>query len=85
MCKILLAVLSLVLTAPLDGGAAMLVAARASFAISRAKRWVNPYVADGLVAMWDGTLYCLRLYSRKLTAEEVAANHAADRTRFPLT
>ena len=32
----------------------MLIAARASFAISRAKRWVNPYVADGLVAMWDG-------------------------------
>ena len=32
----------------------MLVAARASFFISRAKRWTNPYVADGLVAMWDG-------------------------------
>ena len=34
---------------------------------------------------WDGTLYCLRLYSRKLTAEEVAANHATDRARFNLT
>lgn len=31
----------------------MLVAARASFFISRAKRWTNPYVADGLIAMWD--------------------------------
>lgn len=32
----------------------MLLAARASFAISRAKRWTNPYVTDGLVALWDG-------------------------------
>ena len=31
----------------------MLVAARASFFISRAKRWTNPYVTDGLIAMWD--------------------------------
>lgn len=54
MCKIFLAVLSLVLTAPLDGGAAMLVAARASFAIARAQRWKNPYVTDSLVAQWDG-------------------------------
>ncbi len=32
----------------------MLIAARASFAISRAKRWTNPYVTDGLIAWWDG-------------------------------
>lgn len=31
----------------------MLLAARASFAISRARRWTNPYVTDGLIAMWD--------------------------------
>ncbi len=54
MCKIFLAVLSLALFASLDGGAAMLVAARASFAIAHARRWQNPYVIDGLVAMWDG-------------------------------
>ena len=54
MCKIFLAVFSLVLTAPLDGGAAMLIAARASFAIANAKRWRNPYVTDGLIAWWDG-------------------------------
>ncbi len=54
MCKIFLAAFSFLVFAPLDGGAAMLVAARASFFISRAKRWTNPYVTDGLVAMWDG-------------------------------
>lgn len=32
----------------------MLLAARASFAIPRARRWTNPYVTDGLIAMWDG-------------------------------
>lgn len=53
MCKIFLAVILLAFGAPLDGGAAMLIAARASFAISRAKRWTNPYVTDGLIAMWD--------------------------------
>lgn len=54
MCKIFLAAFSLLVFAPLDGGAAMLVAARASFFISRAKRWNNPYVTDGLVAQYDG-------------------------------
>ena len=32
----------------------MLIAARESFAIANAKRWRNPYITDGLVAMWDG-------------------------------
>ena len=32
----------------------MFVAARESFAIANAKRWRNPYITDGLVAMWDG-------------------------------
>lgn len=54
MCKIFLAAFSLMVFAPLDGGAAMLVAARASFFISRAKRWNNPYVTDGLVGQYDG-------------------------------
>lgn len=54
MCKIFLAVILLAFDAPLAGGAAMLIAARASFFISRAKRWTNPYVTDGLVALWDG-------------------------------
>lgn len=54
MCKIFFAAFSLLVFAPLDGGAVMLVAARASFFISRAKRWTNPYVTDGLIAMWDG-------------------------------
>lgn len=53
MCKIFLAVILLAFDAPFAGGAAMLVAARASFFISRAKRWNNPYVTDGLIAMWD--------------------------------
>lgn len=33
----------------------MLIAARESFAAaSRRHRWTNPYVTDGLIAMWDG-------------------------------
>ena len=33
----------------------MLIAARESFAAAARKRgWTNPYVTDGLVAMWDG-------------------------------
>lgn len=31
----------------------MPVAARSFFVAARAKRWSNPYVMDGLVAMWD--------------------------------
>ena len=54
MCKIFLAVILLAFGAPLEGGAAMLVAARASFAIARANRWKNPYATDGLIAHWDG-------------------------------
>lgn len=53
MFKLFLAFMLLAFGAPLDGGAAMLLAARESFAIARAKRWTNPYVADGLIAMWD--------------------------------
>lgn len=53
MCKIFLAVILLAFDTPLAGGAAMLLAARASFAIANAKRWRNPYITDGLVAMWD--------------------------------
>lgn len=30
-----------------------------------------------------GAVYCLRLYNRALTAEEVAANYAVDKKRFP--
>jgi hypothetical protein len=32
----------------------MLIAARNSFLMGGAKPWTNPYVTDGLVAMWDG-------------------------------
>lgn len=33
----------------------MLIAARESFAVaSRRRGWTNPYVTDGLIAMWDG-------------------------------
>ena len=32
----------------------MLIAARNSFFMGGAKPWTNPYVTDGLVAMWDG-------------------------------
>lgn len=32
----------------------MMIAARESFAAAARRRWKNPYVADGLVAMWDG-------------------------------
>ena len=32
----------------------MLIAARESFAVAARRRWRNPYVTDGLVAMWDG-------------------------------
>ena len=31
---------------------------------------------------FPGTIYCIRLYSRQLTAAEVAANHAVDALRF---
>lgn len=54
MFKLFLAFILLAFGASLEGGAAMLVAARESFAISRAKRWTNPYVTDGLIAWWDG-------------------------------
>lgn len=32
----------------------MMIAARNSFLMSGGKPWQNPYVTDGLVAMWDG-------------------------------
>lgn len=32
----------------------MLIAARESFAAAAQRGWKNPYVTDGLVAMWDG-------------------------------
>lgn len=32
----------------------MLIAARESFAVARKRGWTNPYVTDGLIAMWDG-------------------------------
>ena len=36
----------------MEGGGIMLIAARNGFAVKR--RWKNPYITDGLVAMWDG-------------------------------
>ena len=54
MFKLFLAFVLLAFGASLEGGAAMLVAACESFAIANAKRWRNPYITDGLVAMWDG-------------------------------
>lgn len=32
----------------------MMIAARNAFLMSGAKPWTNPYITDGLVAMWDG-------------------------------
>ena len=32
---------------------------------------------------FPGTIYCIRLYSRQLTDEEIVANHAVDTKRFP--
>lgn len=34
---------------------------------------------------WAGSIYCIRLYNRALTAAEIATNYAVDRARFGLT
>ena len=70
MCKIFLAAFSLMVFAPLDGGAAMLL---------------------GYASIQGGTnrgilrSHCLRLYSRALTAAEIATNNAIDKARFNLS
>ena len=33
---------------------------------------------------WDGEIYCIRLYSRALNADEIARNYAIDKARFNL-
>ena len=52
--------------------------------------WGNPTGAttttignrNSLAAGFPGAIYCVRLYSRQLTAEEIAANRAVDLSRF---
>ena len=38
--------------------------------------------AANTVAAFSGSIYCIRLYSRQLTDEEIAANYEVDRLRF---
>lgn len=49
---------------------------------------VHPFILGGEntrpAMSIDGRLYCVRVYSRALTAAEVASNYAADRERFGL-
>ena len=47
------------------------------FGEGRKTRWVKDYGASG-------SIYCLRIYNRALTAEEIAANYAIDKARFNL-
>ena len=46
--------------------------------------WVGMYEDKGSKQSQDGntTLYCIRVYNRELTAEEVAHNYAVDKARF---
>ena len=75
----------------------MIAARQIAFGRGAAK-WINPYITDGLIAMWDGEwnagggLYrpakcevCnVRLCSRTLTADEIAHNYEIDKARFGL-
>lgn len=59
-------------------------------ATSGTDAWGNPsstttYIgrrAANTVAAFSGSIYCIRLYSRQLTDEEIAANYEVDRLRF---
>lgn len=47
------------------------------FGEGRKTKWVKDYGASG-------SIYCLRIYNRALTAEEIAHNYAVDKARFNL-